>query len=112
MATSKSIVEYIVDQAADAGHVRMRAMFGEYGVYCDEKIVALVCDDRLFLKPTDAGRAFAGALEEVPAYPGAKPSLVVPEERWDDNEWMAELFRVTSVALPLPKKKPKKKKNS
>ena len=48
-------------------------MFGEYGIYCDERIVALLSNIQLFVKPTDAGRAFAKGTEEAPPYPGAKP---------------------------------------
>jgi hypothetical protein len=35
-------------------------MFGEYAIYCDGKVVALVCDDQFFLEPTAAGRALLG----------------------------------------------------
>lgn len=109
MASSKSIVDYIVDQASAAGNVRARAMFGEYTVYCDEKVVALICDDQLFVKPTDDGRALAGNVEEASPYPGAKPCLLIPEAQWDDADGIAQLFRVTATQLPVPKKRPKKK---
>lgn len=80
-------------------------MFGEYALYCDEKVVALICDDKLFVKPTDAGRAFAGNLEEAPAYPGSKLFLLVEEDRWEHRGWMTELIRITAAALPVPKAK-------
>lgn len=102
MASRASIVEYLVEQLG-AG-VSSRAMFGEYGVYRRGVLIGLVCDDRLFLKQTAAGRALIGdEVQEAPAYPGAKPSLVVPEERWDDVDFMAELARVTAEGLPAPK---------
>ncbi len=75
MATDRGTVDYIVEQAAGAGGVSARAMFGEYALYCDGKVVALICDDQLFLKPTDAGRAILGPDPSMgAAYPGAKPS--------------------------------------
>lgn len=102
MASRASIVEYLVEQLG-AG-VSSRAMFGEYAVYRHGVVIGLVCDDRLFLKQTAAGRALLGdEVQEAPAYPGAKPSLVVPEERWDDVDFMAELARVTAEGLPAPK---------
>ncbi len=52
MASSQGTVDFIVEQMASAGTVSARKMFGEYGIYCDGKMVALVCDDRLFVKPT------------------------------------------------------------
>jgi TfoX/Sxy family transcriptional regulator of competence genes len=85
-------------------------MFGEYGVYCDGKMVAIIGDEQLFVRPTSGGRAFATDAEEVPPYPGAKPHLLIDAERWDDSEWMSELVRITCAELPLPK--PKKAKPS
>ena len=58
MATDTGFVEFIVDQMENAGEITYRKMFGEYGLYCDGKIVALICDEQLFVKPTDAGRTF------------------------------------------------------
>ncbi|RYE46696.1 MAG: TfoX family protein [Hyphomicrobiales bacterium] len=110
MASQQSTIDYLLEQLATAGSVTARKMFGEYGVYRDGKIVALVCDDQFFLKPTPEGRAFlADAVDEQPAYSGAKPSFRIAGERWDDAEWMAELVRVTAAALPMPKSKVKKK---
>lgn len=108
MATQESIVEYLAGQVSGAGSIRSRKMFGEYALYCNEKVVALICDDKFFVKPTDAGKAFAGELEEAPPYPGSKPFLVVDEDHWDNAEWMTELVRITAAELPVPKaKKPK-----
>ena len=80
-------------------------MFGEYGLYLDDKMVGVICDDRLFIKPTATGRDFAGPLEEAPAYPGAKASLVVDDARLADGDWLSTLISVTAKALPAPKKK-------
>lgn len=88
-----------------AGSVKARRMFGEYGIYCDGKIVALVCDDQLYLRPTPAGRVLLGKhVDEQPPYPGAKPSFRIDGELWDDAEWLAGLVRMTAAALPMTKK--------
>lgn len=88
-------------------------MFGEYALYSDDKVVAFVCDDELFIKPTEEGRAFveaAGALDEAPAYPGSKLYLRVRGDRWEDRDWLTTLVDVTAAALPAPKpKRPKVK---
>ncbi|MSR87121.1 TfoX family protein [Candidatus Peribacteria bacterium] len=110
MATQESIVEYLVTQVSGAGAVRARKMFGEYALYCNEKVVALVCDDKLFVKPTEAGKVFAKNLEEAPPYPGSKPFLLIEEDHWENSEWMTELMRITAVELPVSK--PKKRKRS
>jgi TfoX/Sxy family transcriptional regulator of competence genes len=46
-------MEYICEQIAEAGNISYKKMFGEYAVYCDEKVVAFVCDNQLFVKPTE-----------------------------------------------------------
>jgi len=111
MACDPKTVAFIVDQLAAAGEVSAKPMFGEYGVYCDGRMVALICDEQLFVKPTPGGRAFVGAIDEAPPYPGAKPCLLVDADRWDDADWLAELVRISTAELPMPKpKKPKPKK--
>jgi DNA transformation protein and related proteins len=105
MASSQHTVDLIVAQSSGAGLVSARKMFGEYGLYLDEKIVGLICDDRLFVKTTPAGRAFCGEVEEAPPYPGAKPSMLIDQARIGDARWIGELIAITAAALPAPKKK-------
>jgi TfoX/Sxy family transcriptional regulator of competence genes len=105
MATKQSTADYILDQVTGAGKVRIRKMFGEYALYCDEKVVALICDDRLFVKPTAAGKKFIGKVVEAPPYPSAKPFYVIDEEKWDDRDWLSVLIRKTADEVPVPKKK-------
>ena len=109
MASKQSIADFIVEQISVAGAVTAKKMFGEYAIYCDGKVVALVCDDKLFVKLTVAGKAFAGKMKEAPAYVGAKSSLLVPAEKWDDSEWLSGLIRITAAELPVSKKKPARK---
>ena len=109
MATQQSTADFLTNQVAGAGKVRHRKMFGEYALYCDEKVVALICDDALFVKPTQRGRTFAGNPEEAPPYPGSKPFLLIEEDKWEDRAWLCELLQITRDAIPAPKrKKPKK----
>ena len=110
MGSQQGSVDFLVDQFSAAGLVEARKMFGEYAMYCDGKMFALVCDDRLFIKPIAASKAYMGQPEQAPPYPQAKPWYVVPEDRWDDREWLCGLARVTAAALPPPApKKPRKK---
>ncbi|MGE5490248.1 MAG: TfoX/Sxy family protein [Actinomycetota bacterium] len=107
MASDQDFVEYIRDQISGAGTITFRKMFGEYAVYANGKVIALVCDNQLFLKPTEGGRAFIGTPTEAPPYPGAKPHFLIGDEL-DDREWVSSLVRITEMELPLPK--PKKKR--
>jgi len=107
MATDKSFAEYVQDQAGDAGPISIRKMFGEYALYWENKVVALICDNQLFVKPTEGGRALIDHIVEAPPYPGAKPHLLVGDEL-DDRDWLAGLLQATAKEVPEPK--PKKAK--
>ena len=112
MATNQSTVDYIVEQITGAGAVVGRKMFGEYAVFCDGKMVALICDDQLFIKPTVAGQSHIGSITERPPYKGAKPYFWISGDRWDDSDWLIELVRVSAAELPLPVKKARKRKRA
>jgi DNA transformation protein len=99
MATRQATVDYLLEQMRGAGDVSARKMFGEYGVYRGGTIVALVCDDDLFVKATDAGRAYYPTAKMASPYPGAKPALLVPGDRCEDADWLAGLISCTSAAL-------------
>ncbi len=105
MATKQSTVDFLVEKISSAGVIRTRKMFGEYAIYCHDKVVALICDDQLFIKPTLFGRAFIGTPEEVPAYPGSKPYFLIEEDRWEDAQWLSELISITAKALPHPQRR-------
>lgn len=109
MASQQSFIDYILDQISGAGSVSAKKMFGEYALYCDNKVVALVCNDQLYVKPTKAGKEFIGSYQEGFPYPGAKPYLVIPNEQLEDNEWVEKLIKISAQELPLPKKKTGKK---
>jgi TfoX/Sxy family transcriptional regulator of competence genes len=111
MASDLKFAEYVRDQAGGEGEITFRKMFGEYALYCDGKVVAFICDNQLFIKPTEAGREFIGNPVEAPPYPGAKMYYLV--EDLDDRDWLAHLIRVTAQALPAPKpKKPNLRKRN
>lgn len=105
MASDQNTIEFLSEQIAGAGRITSRKMFGEYALYCDGKVIAFVCDDELFVKPTEAGRQYLGTAQEKPAYPGSKMYFWIDTEHWDDSEWMSELISITAAALPSSIKK-------
>jgi TfoX/Sxy family transcriptional regulator of competence genes len=107
MATTKEFINFVVEQIESTGKIEYRKMFGEYVIYYNKKVVALVCDNQVFIKPTNAGKAYIGKVIEAPAYPGAKPSFLI-KDQFEDRKWFSELIRITADELPEPK--PKKKK--
>lgn len=108
MASKPETVTYILDQLAGAGSVSAKKMFGEYGIYLFDRMFALVCDDMLFFKLCAASEKFYPDAPMASPYPGAKPCVHIPEERWDDHEWLSQFAMATAKAMPLPKKKVKK----
>lgn len=107
MSSSQEFVQYVADQISEAGLITFRKMFGEYGMYCDGKIFALICDDQFFVKITQKGKQLAPSFEESPPYEGAKPYFLI--EDLDDREFLTEFVRETCRELPPPKPKKKKK---
>jgi TfoX/Sxy family transcriptional regulator of competence genes len=107
MATKQSTIDFLTEQLSGLNNLRTRKMFGEYAVYCDEKVIGFVCDDQLFIKPIPEAKMFIGNPEEAPPYPGAKNYYLISADKWEDREWLIELVQTVAVALPLPT--PKKK---
>ncbi len=108
MATQPETIEFILDKLRDPKHFAARAMFGEYALYANKKVVALVCDDQLFVKILPASQELEDLCEKAPPYPGAKPHYLVEE---DQLSKLPELPAILlAVAKSLPKPKPKKKK--
>jgi TfoX/Sxy family transcriptional regulator of competence genes len=108
MSSDKSFVEFLVDQMGNAGLISQKKMFGEYATYCDGKVVALVCDNQLFVKPTHAGRDYIGNPIEAAPYVGAKPHFLI-EDAFEDREWISGLIRTTVEELPVPRLKVRKR---
>ncbi len=109
MATDAGYAKYVCDQLHDAGGITTIRMFGEYGLYRHGKIVALIADNQLFVKPTPGGEAVLGTPTWGPPYPGAKPFFNV-SDLLDDPETLVRLIVATDAALPAPKKKAPKAK--
>ena len=107
MASDPGFVEFVLEQFEPDLGVTAKKMFGEYGLFSGGKMFALICDDRLFIKPTDAGMAFMGEMPRAAPYPGAKEIPVV-EDRLEDGAWLSEVARLTVPELPAPKRRKKK----
>jgi TfoX/Sxy family transcriptional regulator of competence genes len=107
MASEQKFVDFIIDQMGHSEQITYKKMFGEYGLYFNNKLFALVCDNKLYIKPTQAGRDYIKSVVEAPPYSGAKPSFLI-EEQLDDHVWLRQLVTITVKELPEPKPKIKK----
>jgi TfoX/Sxy family transcriptional regulator of competence genes len=111
MANDPDFVNFVIGQIDDSCEITYRNMFGGGSLYSKAKVVALICDDQLFVKPTEAGRSFIGDVVEAPAFPGAKMSFLIQDEI-NDREWLTQLISLTEAELPKPKPKKKKKRKT
>jgi TfoX/Sxy family transcriptional regulator of competence genes len=104
MASDQNFVDFVLEQIKNAGEVTAKKMFGEYGIYSDGKLFGMICDNKLFVKPTSSGREFIANVIEAPPYEGAKPSFLI-EDKIEDSDWLSELIRLSVNELPSPKQK-------
>ena len=107
MSTTQDYMKFISEQLSGGGEITYRKMFGEYGLYCNGKIFALVCADQLFIKITEAGRRLAPDLKTAPPYDGAKPYFLM--EDIDDRKFLTDFVTATCEELPPPKPKKTRK---
>lgn len=105
MACSDEFIAYVCEQVGKAGEIIAKKMFGEYGLYCNGKIIGLVCENQLFLKPTKVGREILGKIREEPPYEGAKNYFLI--ENLEDTELLTTLIKEMEKELPEPKSKKK-----
>lgn len=105
MSTSSATIDHILDTIPLT--LTVKKMFGEYALYLDGIVVAFICDDTLFIKPTPGANAVLPDAECGPAYPGSK-DYIIGSEALDDPDVCARALRAVAADVPPPKpKKPK-----
>lgn len=110
MATQIETIEFILAKLRNPKHFSARAMFGEYALYANGKVIALVCDDQLYVKILPASQKLDNVCEKGSPYPGAKAHYVVDEEQLSTMEELPEILCAISESLPEKKKKAKRLK--
>ena len=79
MASGKDYLEYVLEQLSEVEGLRYRPMMGEYLLYCRNKVVGGVYDDRFLVKATPAALSLLPDAPREEPYPGGKPMLLVTE---------------------------------
>ena len=110
MSSTKEYLDFVLEQLSGADAISYRPMMGEYVLYCRDRVIGGVYDDRLLLKPTktalrlleDAGLP---ALADIP-YEGAKALLMADVDR---PELLCRMAEGIADDLPAPKR-PRAKK--
>lgn len=107
MATRAETVAFFLEQLEGRG-VSARKMFGEYGIYAGGRMVALICDDTLFVRPIPEAAAYLGTPVEGLPYPGATPHFRIDPDLWEQADWLWGLIALLARSLPEPKPKARK----
>lgn len=104
MASTKDYLDYVLDQIKNQDLVKSKKMFGSYAIYYDQKVIALICDNQLFIKNTKSGIDFVekelgkGSLRLSPPFPNAKDWILL-EDEIEDREFLNELIEITRNEL-------------
>jgi TfoX/Sxy family transcriptional regulator of competence genes len=106
MTTSPATVAHITDTLHPL-RLTTKRMFGEYALYLNGIVVAFICDDTLFIKPTPSALALLPEVPRGPAYPGSK-DYIIASELLDDPILCSRTLQAVAADASLPKpKKPK-----
>lgn len=103
MASSKSYLDFILEQLSLLDDVSYRAMMSEYIIYYHGKVIGGIYDDRFLVKVTKASRELMPEAELELPYEGAKEMLMVDDV--ENKEFLRDLFDAMYPELPAPKKK-------
>ena len=102
MASSKTYLDFILEQLSELEEISYRAMMGEYILYYRGRIVGGIYDDRLLVKPVKSAISLMPTARYELPYESAKEMLLV--DNVDDKEFLAKLFNGMYSQLPAPKK--------
>jgi DNA transformation protein len=109
--TKNGFVEYVKDLLEPFAPVRVRAMFGGYGVYKDQYVIALIADNELYFKATpEVAEYFKSYGSEPFTYQGkTKPVAMsywrVLPEIMDDQDELNKWFDLSVQSAVKSKKK-------
>ena len=106
MPTQKETIAFILGRLRDRSRFSARAMFGEYALYADGKVVALVCDNLLYVKILPASQALERRGEKGEPYPGAKPHYLVEEGQLSTLENLPTILAAVAASIPAKKTGP------
>ena len=109
MPTQKETIGFILGKLREPRRFSARAMFGEYALYADGKVVALVCDNLLYVKILPANQELERLCEKGEPYPGAKPHYLVEEVQLSTIVRLPAILGAVAESIPEKKGKPKRK---
>lgn len=113
MSSTKDFLDFVIDQIKNKDLVKSKKMFGEYVIYYENKVVALICNNKLFIKNTKSGIEFVKKelrkenLHLSSPFPKAKDWILL-EDEIENREFLNELIEITREDLEINIKKKNK----
>lgn len=102
MASSKDLLEFVLEQLSILPDITYRAMMGEFIIYYRGKIIGGIYDNRLLIKPTSSAlKIMPNAKMEMP-YPKGKPMIMIPDI--ENPELLEMVFNAVYNELPDKRK--------
>lgn len=105
MSTQRETTEEILSHLKPSGLFRVRAMFGEYALYANDVVVALICDDQLFVKVLPETASLEEDFPKGSPYPGAKEHYLLTDDWYHMAGDLSEVLLAASNAIGQKKKK-------
>jgi TfoX/Sxy family transcriptional regulator of competence genes len=75
-------------------------MFGEYALYADGKVVALICDNQLYVKILPASAPLEKLCDKDAPFPGAKPYYLIEEAQLSTIPELPAILLAIAKSLP------------
>ena len=105
MVASASFADFLREQLAPLGLIKVRRMFGKSGVFCDGVMLGMVTDDTLYFRVDDSNReAFKEAATSPPLSYEKKGSTIdlafwrAPERLFDEPDDLVAWARIALTA--------------
>lgn len=93
MPTPSEWIQYVIEMLQPLGQVRVRSMFGGWGLFCDDVMFGLFAEEILYFKVDDLNRALFEEQELEPfTYTGGKRKPIqmsyyrAPDEIYDNPD--------------------------
>ncbi|MBQ8122546.1 MAG: TfoX/Sxy family protein [Ruminococcus sp.] len=103
MASTKSYLDFILEQLSGLEEITFRPMMGEYILYYRGRVFGGIYDDRFLVKAVSSAKALMPeAAYELP-YECAKEMLLV--EDVDNRDFLTSLILAMYDQLPQPKRR-------
>ena len=109
MATQRHTIEFLLEKLRSPKRFSARAMFGEYALYAEGKVVALICNNLLYVKILPASKELEDLCEKGDPYPGARLHYIVEEAQLSTIPRLPAILFAIAESLPEKKAVPKRR---